>query len=204
MTFGTHLVHTCCPDIQTGVRLLISAAPVFTAVTPPTPTSVQLKAVKSVPVQQSACLVSRVHTLILQGWILFNYSPVDGHTVHHHVSHGKHSYVLTSLPLETILPSPTSPTVHHSTPRLSHVDWHLPGDTFPLKQALPNINNHAIVSVPLKLSKLNDDFGCHSVQCCMNQTRKQMSRNALQALPWNLHVVTAAYCQFKRWSLKAL
>jgi len=48
-------------------------------------TSAQLKAV-------SVFLFSSSHPN-MQGWILFNYSPAVGHTVHHHASHGKHSYV---------------------------------------------------------------------------------------------------------------
>jgi hypothetical protein len=141
----------------------------------------------------------------MQGWILFIYSIIHLRLVILFITTPRTANTatyITSLPLETIL---LSPTVYHSTPRLSHVGWHLSGiTTFPLNQALPNINKQAIVSVPSNLPKLNDDFACYSIQCCMNQTRIQLSRNALEAMPWNLHLETSVYCQFKHWSLKAL
>jgi hypothetical protein len=138
----------------------------------------------------------------MQGWILFIYSITHLRLVKLFITTPRTANTatyLTSLPLETILFSPTS------TPRLSHVGWHLSGiTTFPLNQALPNINKQAIVSVPSNLPKLNGDFACYSIQCCMNRTRIQLSGNALEAMPWNLHLVTSVYCQFKHWSLKAL
>jgi hypothetical protein len=90
----------------------------------------------------------------MQGWVLFIYSIIHLWLVTLFITTPRTANTamyITSLPLETLLLSPTSPAVHHSTPRLSHMDWHLSGITFPLKQALPNINNHAIVSVPSNL-----------------------------------------------------
>jgi len=98
----------------------------------------------------------------MQGWISFIYSINHLRLVIPFITTPRTANTamcITSLPLQTVTLSHSS--TFHPTPSHS--------------------NRHATVSIPSHLSKLNNDFGCYSVQRCMNHTQSQLSRKALEA-----------------------
>jgi hypothetical protein len=159
-----------------------------------------IKSCKCILVQQSPYLVSTVHTLTCK---------VEFHSFIHLITRGWSYCSSPRLAQQTQLcaPLPCHYRLLRSLPHLPQ--FIVPPHASPIRTgtflASPSHSNrHATVSIPSHLSKLNNEFGCYSVQRCMNHTQTQLLRKASEAMSWYLHLVTSVYRQFKQRSLKAL